>query len=89
MVFLILFTAVVMGISALLVWPAIRGTEEESDRPRKATAAGPDSLEGVLVAQRYAGAITCGQYLRAMEGIAARDDERHPLSVPPDAESAA
>lgn len=43
---------------------------------------GPESLEGVLCAQLMDGDITRRQYLRSMAGIAARDDERHPLVVP-------
>ena len=42
----------------------------------------PESLEGVLCAQLMDGDITRRQYLRSMAGIAARDDERHPLVVP-------
>jgi hypothetical protein len=38
----------------------------------------------VLVTQLGSGEITRGQYLRAMERLAARDAERHPLVVPPD-----
>ncbi|WP_430788914.1 hypothetical protein [Actinoplanes sp. G11-F43] len=42
----------------------------------------PESLEGVLCAQLMDGDITRGQYMRSMAGIAARDEERHPLAVP-------
>ncbi|GAA0581915.1 hypothetical protein GCM10010172_78700 [Paractinoplanes ferrugineus] len=42
------------------------------------------SLEGVLVAQRVAGEITADQYRRAVEGLAARDEDRHPMAVPPE-----
>lgn len=45
----------------------------------------PESLEGVLAHQVIAGEITPGQYLHALEGIAARDEIRHPLAVPPSA----
>jgi hypothetical protein len=48
----------------------------------------PESLEGVLVAQLVAGEITPSQYRRSIEGLAARDDDRNPLSVPPDVGSA-
>lgn len=47
-----------------------------------------DSLEGALVAQLAAGEITGRQYQRAMEQAAARDDERHPLAIPPETGSA-
>jgi len=42
----------------------------------------PESLEGVLCAQLMDGEITRRQYVRSMAGIAARDEERHPLVVP-------
>ncbi len=44
----------------------------------------PDSLEGVLTAQLLGGEISRRQYVRALERIAARDERRHPMSVPPD-----
>lgn len=43
---------------------------------------GPQSLEGVLCAQLMDHEITQRQYRRSMAGIAARDEERHPLVVP-------
>jgi hypothetical protein len=42
----------------------------------------------VLVAQLAAGEINRCQYRRAMEQAAARDDERHPLAIPPETGSA-
>ena len=42
----------------------------------------PESIEGVLVRQLRAGVIDGGQYRRAMELIARRDAEPHPLAVP-------
>ncbi|WP_203817364.1 hypothetical protein [Paractinoplanes ferrugineus] len=42
------------------------------------------SVEGVLAAQLEAGDITHEQYVLAMERLAARDEFRHPLEVPPD-----
>ncbi|GIE86960.1 hypothetical protein Are01nite_34400 [Actinoplanes regularis] len=44
----------------------------------------PDSLEGVLTVQLMGGEISRRQYVRALERIAARDERRHPMSVPPD-----
>ena len=43
----------------------------------------PDTLEGVLVDQLIDGLITRRQYLRAMEHLAASDDKRRPVAVPP------
>jgi hypothetical protein len=54
-----------------------------STKPAAAPPARPESLEGVLVAQLITGAITPVQYRRSVEGLAARDDDRNPLSVPP------
>lgn len=46
-------------------------------------AAEPESHEGALVAHLATGELTRRQYRRAMERVAARDDEHHPLTVPP------
>ncbi|MBM2616308.1 hypothetical protein JIG36_12150 [Actinoplanes sp. LDG1-06] len=48
----------------------------------------PGTLEGVLVAELISGEITATQYRRLVEGLAVRDDDRNPLSVPPDLGSA-
>lgn len=50
---------------------------------REPPPADPESLEGALVAYLVAGAISRRQYRRAMERVAARDEERHPWTVPP------
>ncbi len=52
--------------------------------PPPAPARSPGTLEGVLTGQLLTGEITCPQYVRAMERIAARDERRHPMSVPRD-----
>ncbi|MFC3742227.1 hypothetical protein [Paractinoplanes deccanensis] len=54
------------------------------EQPEGAPPAPPETLEGVLTAQLATGEITRGQYQRAMEKVAAREDERHPLAVPPE-----
>jgi hypothetical protein len=93
MLFLTLFVLTVITICVFHVWPMLDGSPADPLRSRLSSAADqaagtaaarPESLEGVLVAQLMAGEITRGQYLRTVEGIAARDDERHPLAVPPD-----
>jgi hypothetical protein len=79
---------VVVGAVAFRVWK--EEDESASSGSSKAVAvtsssdANPESLEGVLVMQLRAGRITQSQYLRAMAHIAARDEERHPLAVPPE-----
>ena len=57
-------------------WRPRRVAEPPAD-PR----ATPATLEGILTAQRICGEISQLQYLRALEGLAARDEERHPLVV--------
>ncbi|MEV4346481.1 hypothetical protein AB0J83_18600 [Actinoplanes sp. NPDC049596] len=88
---------VILGcIVAVCVLPAVYSWYDDlAAAKRGKTAAGdattagsplprPESLEGVLVAQLAEGEITRGQYIRAMAKLAARDDERHPLAVPPE-----
>jgi hypothetical protein len=71
--------------------PDRTGRKSWSDAPvpqqaksRPVASAQPESLEGVLVAKLLAGDISTIQYRHAVEGLAARDEDRHPLSVPPD-----
>src|SRR5437868_408562 len=47
----------------------------------------PMSLEGVLVTHLATGGINRTQYLQEMEKLAARDEQRHPLTVPPETET--
>jgi hypothetical protein len=85
MLFLILFVSAVVTICMVTVWS--RPTEAKdpaASEPETSHAAEPESLEGVLVAQLLAGDISTTQYRHAIEGLAARDEDRHPLSVPPD-----
>ena len=92
MLFLTLFILTVVTICAFAVWPLFDGSPERSRSPHASAAAtkpngppsAPESLEGVLVVQLMAGEISKSQYLRSIEGLAARDDDRHPLAVPPD-----
>jgi hypothetical protein len=86
---LLIFT-VTFVVCAKLVWPR-RDDGPHADTVRAAPGRpdGPESLEGALVNQLATGAITRGQYARAMEQLAARDEERHPMSVPPEVGGAA
>lgn len=88
MVVLLVATLGLIVAAALAFWP-VRGTGR--DRPTTAAAPTahaepwvPCSLEGVLTAQLIAGAITRPQYLRALEQIAARDEQRTPFAAPRD-----
>jgi hypothetical protein len=85
--FILVLTATL--ICAILKVISGRVCVEPSQRPRGAVqpepAYHPETLEGVLVSQRVAGEITRRQYRTAMAGVAARDADRHPLEVPPEA----
>jgi hypothetical protein len=96
MVGLILFILISVGLMGYAVWPAVPDTWKRTSRPSPAAAdavpagpAAPESLEGVLVGQLAAATISRRQYIRAMERLAARDDKRHPVVVPPETGSAA
>jgi len=80
------------GLLALLVvaaWPVLKDwrqpqpTAADGETP----AAGPGSPEGSLVSGLMRHEVTAGQYRRAMEHLARRDDDRFPLRVPPEAGS--
>jgi hypothetical protein len=85
MLFLVLFVAAVGTICMVTVWsrPAQAGDAKPVEAVTVASAE-PASLEGVLVAKLLSGDISTIQYRHAVEGLAARDEDRHPLSVPPD-----
>jgi len=96
MLFMILFTLVSAGLLGYAIWPAVRDSWTKKSRPSSAPAdAGPasppepESLEGMLVGRLAAGEIGRRQYVRAMERLAARDDKRHPVAVPPETGSGA
>lgn len=90
---MVVLLVAVLGLivaTALAFWPsragaAPAGTGGVPPCPGHAGAPEPTSLEGVLAAQVVAGGITRIQYVRALEQIAARDEQRHPLDVPWDA----
>ncbi|MEU4622723.1 hypothetical protein AB0G04_22480 [Actinoplanes sp. NPDC023801] len=88
MVILLVAMLGLLAAAVLAFWPSEeeRAAGTGPDRTAgHAEPSAPSSLEGVLTAQLVAGEITRGQYLRALEQIAARDEERHPMAVPWDA----
>ncbi len=95
MLFLILLLATVVTICVLGAW-SWPNLKQEMTGAQASTAAPPgispvakpESLEGVLVGKLMAGEITPAQYQRAVEGLASRDEDRHPLTVPPEIGSA-
>ncbi|MFI1991766.1 hypothetical protein [Actinoplanes sp. NPDC020271] len=85
MAIVILLWVAALAVGVWAVWPSTRtATPEPAGDPAVAGQTRPDSLEGVLVSQLIRAEITPQQYRRAVEGLAARDDQRHPMSVPRD-----
>jgi hypothetical protein len=86
MVALFLVTVVTMCIwSAFEVWKAADAAKSpEKKTGEVASAPKPETLEGALVRQLFDHEINGPQYLHAMERLAERDADRHPLSVPGD-----
>lgn len=81
----LLLMVIMSGLLVTAIWPAVKPSRSADTAERTSAVvrpAGPVSLEGALVGQLSGGAITRGQYLRAMEQLAARDDLRHPLKAP-------
>ncbi|GIE31088.1 hypothetical protein Ait01nite_041330 [Actinoplanes italicus] len=70
---------IVLGMVLLVACAALWPDREEPAAPLDIAA----SLEGALASQLLAGEINPGQYQRALARLAARDNERHPLSAPP------
>lgn len=64
------------------------GDAQPADAPGPHPVVAPlprvESTEGLLVAQLLRGELTGRQYTRAMECLAARDADRHPVTVPSD-----
>jgi len=87
MLFLILFVSFLVAVCMVTVWSwpgTAAAAPSKPDTALTALAPEPESLEGVLVAKLLAGDISTTQYRHAIEGLAARDEDRHPLPVPPD-----
>ena len=91
---LVLLAVLLVVACVCAVWPTFRKRPDGVRRAGNRSAAPatdrsrPDSLEGILVDQLIDGLIGPRQYLRAMEHLAASDDKRHPLAVPPEIGSA-
>ena len=93
MLLLTMLIATVAGACLYAIWPVLGSLsaagkpsgEPTDERPATGRRQKLESLEGVLVTQLATGEITRRQYQRAMEQAAARDDERHPLAIPPEA----
>ena len=87
MLFMILLvaTVVTLGLRSMLRPPSLaRDAARGAQEAAAPSGAAPESLEGVLVAQLMNGQINQQQYRRTIEGLAARDEDRHPLATPPE-----
>ncbi|BCJ46703.1 hypothetical protein GCM10010168_37750 [Actinoplanes ianthinogenes] len=85
MIVIVALTGLVVALG-LAFWPWPRRRHEPRHLDRLVAPPPPlaDSLEGMLTAQLLRGEISSQQYVRACERIAARDERRHPMSVPRD-----
>lgn len=90
MLTLMLLTVVILAAGMCAVWRSFGRTRGDAEGAGNRSEhlfgdrSGSEDLEGVLVDQLVDGLITQRQYVRAMEHLAARDGERHPLAVPPE-----
>jgi predicted metal-binding membrane protein len=94
MLWALLLLASLVAVCVVAAWPTIRlAVRETMGKPAGPGAPGassapdrtPQTLEGILTLQLVVGEITGPQYRQAMATIAARDAERHPFDIPPDA----
>ncbi|WP_433361183.1 hypothetical protein ACQPZX_28035 [Actinoplanes sp. CA-142083] len=79
MVFLLLFVVAVVIVCRLTVWSWPTPVRAAADRM---------SPEGVLTAQLLTFRISPAQYRHAIEGIAARDGDRHRVAARPGTDAA-
>ena len=89
MILLMLLTLTLGVLVVFAAWCAVRDSLERraAKVPSPLTEdlpVGTESLEGVLVTQLHDGEISRSQYRRAMSQIAAREEQRRPMSVPMD-----
>lgn len=87
MIFVVVLTIVLTAVVVVTAWSAVKDVpadEAEEGPAHRAAPELPETLEGVLAGQLLAGEITAEQYRRAVQGLAERDADRHPLSVPPE-----
>ena len=86
MIFMVLLTITLAAIVVATAWSAVKDADDTPDGTAEAEAvpvpAVPETLEGVLARQLLEGEITGPQYRRAVQRLAERDADRHPLSVP-------
>ncbi|MEU4164048.1 hypothetical protein [Actinoplanes sp. NPDC026670] len=85
MLFVIVMVVTLLVAIVFTVWPtpAKPGTSIASAAgPVEPASTEPTTLEGTLATQVIHGEISSRQYVHALEGLASRENERDPLSVP-------
>ncbi|MBM2616298.1 hypothetical protein JIG36_12100 [Actinoplanes sp. LDG1-06] len=93
MMAMILVSSVFIGLVLLGLWPVVRDSwdarvrrkaHERTAATMAAPAAEPSTLEGSVVTGLFQRQISSAQYRATMERLAADDNDRHPLRVPPE-----
>jgi hypothetical protein len=88
LLFLICMVVTLLFLAVVLLWPqpdnSAQADGDAGTGKPDGKKASPTTLEGALVAQLISGEITRAQYHAAVARLAARDDERSPLTVPGD-----
>jgi len=89
MLFMAILAALLLSVCWVWILSRIGGSPGATGGPARGDSSPPpgemsrpESLEGVLVRQLATSEITRQQYLQAMNRLAVRDAERHPLHVP-------
>jgi hypothetical protein len=87
MIFMVLLTITLAAIVVATAWSAVKDADKDAaatttEAEAVPVPAVPETLEGVLARQLLEGEITGPQYRRAVQRLAERDADRHPLSVP-------
>jgi hypothetical protein len=90
MVFVAVLMTMMVACLAVAAWSAVK-EEANDDKARSAPDSAqarevpkPETLEGALVRQLMEREISGRQYRHAMQRLAERDVDRHPLTIPPE-----
>jgi hypothetical protein len=87
-VVLVLVALIIIGMVLLVtcaaLWPEPEESEPKPVVPAEPAKKSPRTLEGALTHQLLTGEINQRQYRTEQARLAARDAERHPLSLPDD-----
>jgi hypothetical protein len=90
MLFLIVLAVILTAVAVVFLLPDLDPdpdagaprTDADGELSGSTGASPPTTLEGALVAELLSAEISASQYRHAVARLAARDDERNPVSVP-------